>query len=327
MPNFYDVLGVSSDADDTEIKKAYRKLSLLHHPDRNQDSDTTEKFQEINEAFDTLSDPGKKNEYDMQLKFGNGPQGFHNMDHDMSDINNIFNMMFGGGGGGGFPGMPGGGGFGGMPGGVSFGGMPGVRIFHSGGGGGHGVNFHTEMFHSFNRPEPINQSIEITLEQSYHGCAVQINIDRINVLNNIQSTENEVFTLNIPKGIDNNEIIVIREKGHNINNQVKGEVRIKVNVKNSTEITRQGMDLHLSKKITLKESLCGFTFEFDHLNGKRICMNNNTGNNVIKPGSKKVINGLGMMKDETVGNMIIEFDVKFPDTMTDEQKESLRTIL
>jgi len=157
MPNFYDVLGVSSDADDTEIKKAYRKLSLLHHPDRNQDSDTTEKFQEINEAFDTLSDPGKKNEYDMQLKFGNGPQGFHNMDHDMSDINNIFNMMFGGGGGGGgFPGMPGGGGFGGMP---------GVRIFHSGGGGGHGVNFHTEMFHSFNRPEPICQSIKITLEQ------------------------------------------------------------------------------------------------------------------------------------------------------------------
>jgi DnaJ-class molecular chaperone len=317
MKNYYDVLGVQSDADELEIKKAFRKLSLLHHPDRNQDEDTTEKFQEINEAFDTLSDPGKKNEHDMQLKFGNGMgHGFHNMDNEMPDINNIFNMMFGGGGG--FPGMPGGGG--------GFHGMPGVRIFHSG-GGGNSVNFHSEIFHSFNRPEPICQSIEISLQQSYNGCSVELNIERINVLNNIQSKESDSFTLNIPKGIDNNEIIVIRDKGHNINNQIKGEVRIKVNIKNTTEFTRQGMDLHLIKKISLKESLCGFTFEFDHLNGKRISMNNNTGNNVIKPGSKKVINGLGFMKDSNIGNMIIEFDVKFPDTLTDEQKESLKTIL
>jgi len=313
MPNYYDVLGVSNDADESEIKKAFRKLSLLHHPDRNPDEDTTEKFQEINEAFDVLSDFSKRNDYDMQLKFGNGGQGFHHMDHEMHDINNIFNMMFNGG-------MPGGfGGFGGFGGGGG-----GVRIFHS---GGPGINIHTEMFHSFNRPEPINKTIDITLEQSYHGCSVEINIERINVLNNIKSTENETFTLNIPKGIDNDEIIVIRDKGHNINNQVKGEVRIKVNVKNSNEITRQGMDLYLNKTITLKESLCGFIFEFDHLNGKRICMNNNTGNNIIKPGSKKIINGLGMIKDDNIGNMVIEFDVKFPDTLTEKQKESLKNIL
>jgi DnaJ-class molecular chaperone len=313
MKNYYDVLGISSDSDESEIKKAFRKLSLLHHPDRNPDEDTTEKFQEINEAFDTLSDPGKRNQHDMELKFGNNG-GFNNMDDDLSNINNIFNMMFGGGGGGGFPGAGG------------FGGIPGVRIFHSS-GGGPGINIHTEMFHSFNRPEPICQNIEITMEQSYHGCNVEISLERFNILNNIRSTENEIFTLNIPKGIDNDEVIVIRDKGHNINNQIKGEVRIKVNIKNTTEFTRQGMDLHLSKKISLKESLCGFTFEFDHLNGKRICMNNNTGNNVIKPGSKKIINGLGIMRDNNVGNMIIEFDVKFPDMLTEEQKESLKNIL
>ena len=325
MTNFYDVLGVSKDADESEIKKAFRKLSLLHHPDRNPDEDTTGKFQEINEAFDTLSDPSKRNEYDMQLKFGNGS---NNMEQDMSDIHNIFNMMFGGGGGGfpGMPGMHGMHGMNGMPGGGGFGGIPGIRIFHSG-SGGPGINIHTEMFHSFNKPEPICKTIEITLEQSYHGCSLELKIQRVNVLNNIQSTETEVFNLNIPKGIDNDEIIVIRDKGHNINNQVKGEVRIKISIKNNTDFNRQGMDLYLNKKISLKESLCGFVFEFDHLNGKRICMNNNTGNNVIKPGSKKVINGLGMMKDDNVGNMIIEFDIKFPDTLTDEQKESLRTIL
>ena len=315
--NYYDVLGVSNDADDVEIKKAFRKLSLIHHPDRNQDEDTTEKFQEINEAFDILSDPNKRNQYDMELKFGN-----NEMDPNMSDINNIFNMMFGGGGGG-FPGMHG---MPGMPGGGGFPGMPGVRIFHSS-GGGPGINIHTQMFHSFNRPEPVCQTVEITIEQSYNGITIPVTIERWNHINNIRSSESEVLNLNIPKGIDDGETIVIENKGNNINNQVHSDARITMKVINKTEFTREGLDLHLSKKITLKESLCGFTFEFEHLNGKRICMNNITGNNIIKPGSKKIINGLGMSRNNNVGNLIIEFDVKFPDTLTDEQKETLKSIL
>jgi DnaJ-class molecular chaperone len=310
MPNFYDVLGVSKESDDGEIKKAFRKLSLQHHPDRNQGEDTTEKFQEINEAFETLSDPEKRQQYNMELQFGAG--GGNPFGGGEPDMNDIFNMMFGGGGGGGFPGM------GGFPGG---GGFPGVRIFHQ---GGPGINVQTQMFHSFGRPEPIQTTVEITLNQSYQGCTVPVEFERWNIINNVRSTEREVLNVNLPRGIDDGETIVIGDRGNNINNQARGEVRINIRIKNDSEFVRRGMDIYLTKKITLKDSLCGFTCEFDHLNGKRICMNNSTGNTVIKPNSKKVINGLGMVRENNTGNFIIEFDVQFPDTLTEEQRDLLR---
>ena len=57
--NPYEVLGVNENASETEIKKAYRSLSLKYHPDRNSDGNSTTKFQEINAAYETLSDPQK----------------------------------------------------------------------------------------------------------------------------------------------------------------------------------------------------------------------------------------------------------------------------
>ena len=320
MTNYYDVLGVSQDADETDIKKAFRKLSLQYHPDRNPDEDTTGKFQDINEAFETLSNPEKRNQHDMELKFGEGGgigHPFGGMDNDMADINNIFNMMFGGGGGGGgFPGMPGGGG--GIP------GMPGIRIFHSGGGG---PGMHAQFFHSFNRPEPIQKDVEITIEQSYHGCTVSVEVEKWTILNNERSSEKEILSIAIPKGIDHDDTIVMRDAGNNINNQVRGEIRITIKIKNSTDFVRRGLDLYLIKKISLKDSLCGFMYEFDHFNGKRICMNNVSGNNVIKPATKKIINGLGFTKENNTGNLVIEFEVEFPDTLNENQRELLKNIL
>jgi DnaJ-class molecular chaperone len=310
MSNHYEVLGISKDADDSDIKKAYRKLSLQYHPDRNPSDDANARFQEINEAFEVLSDPEKRNQYNMELQFGQrGPNPF---EHDMHDINNIFNMMFGGGGPGGNP-------FGGMP------GMPGVRIFH--GGGGPGINIQTQVFHSFSKPEPINVDINITIEQSYHGCTVPLKYDCWNVVNNVRSNETRSLQINLPKGVDDGETLLLQDQGNGINNQVRGDVRVTIRIQNSSEFTRKGMDLYLHKRVSLKDALCGFNFEFDHFNGKRICMNNATGNNVIKPNTKKVINGLGMVKDNGVGNLVVEFDVSFPESITDEQRETIKKIL
>jgi DnaJ-class molecular chaperone len=309
MPNYYDILGVSQDADENEIKKAYRKLSLQYHPDRNQDSDTTSKFQEINEAFEVLGDPNKKSQHDMELKFGHGGGGgMHfagGMDQDMGDINNIFNMMFGGGMGG-FPGMPG------------------VRIFHTSSGSGNGM--HTQFFHSFGRPETIEKTVEITMEQSYKGCNIDVIIDRWTILNNTRTTQSDKINIDIPAGIDNGESLILRERGNNIINQMVGDVKITILINNQTDFERKGMDLHIHMSLSLKEALCGFVFEFDHLNGKRICMNNMTNNNIIRPGSKKVINGLGMMRNGETGNLVIEFEIKFPESITDKQKTALNEI-
>jgi molecular chaperone DnaJ len=100
--DYYKILGVAKSADEKELKKAYRKLALKYHPDKNPSPEALEKFKEINEAYDCLSDSAKRQEYDRFGKAG----------AQMPEASGF-------GGQGGFSGgMPGGGMHGGMPGGM-----------------------------------------------------------------------------------------------------------------------------------------------------------------------------------------------------------------
>lgn len=105
--DFYEVLGLQKGASDEEIKKAFRKLAIKYHPDKNQgDKEAEEKFKEINEAYQVLSDPEKKARYDQygDADFGaNGYGGYNAEGFDFSDFGgfgDIFDSFFGGGGGG-----------------------------------------------------------------------------------------------------------------------------------------------------------------------------------------------------------------------------------
>ena len=159
--DFYDILGLSRGANESEIKKAYRKLAMKWHPDKNQDNKdfAEKKFKAVSEAYEVLSDPKKKDLYDQfgedGLKEGFGGGGGFNA----SNAEDIFAQFFGGGMGGGGPfggmgGMPGGG-FGGMPGGM--GGMPGGFGGMPGGGGQKNGFSHVEM------PPPV--AVEFTLDR------------------------------------------------------------------------------------------------------------------------------------------------------------------
>lgn len=100
--DYYDVLGIEKNATETEIKKAYRKLSMKYHPDKNKDHDATDKFKEIQEAYDVLSDTNKRSQYDQyghqDFNAGGFGQGGYGGFEDMnfSGFGDIFDNIFGG---------------------------------------------------------------------------------------------------------------------------------------------------------------------------------------------------------------------------------------
>ncbi len=101
--DYYEILGINKSADSSEIKRAFRKLAMKYHPDRNKEADAEDKFKEINEAYEVLSDETKRKQYDQfghaAFEQGGGASGFGGFNNgDFSDIfSDMFGGMFGGG--------------------------------------------------------------------------------------------------------------------------------------------------------------------------------------------------------------------------------------
>jgi len=315
--NFYNVLGISEKASQDEIKKAYRKLQMKWHPDKNHgNQEAINMTQKINEAYETLSDERKREEYDNPNPFSrmNSMGGHGGMEVPMDDI---LNMFFGGGGNpfGGFPGMPG------MPGMGQIPGMPpGARIHVF--NGGMPMNFHQAM----QKPTPIIKNLNVSMEQVLTGANIPLDIERWTMENGMKVHESETIYVSVPQGIDDGEIIVLRDKGNILSETSKGDVKLFIKVTNETLFKRSGLDLILEKNITLKESLCGFTFEIKYLNGKSYTLNNNKGN-IIPPEYKKVYPNMGLTRENHKGNMIIHFHVDFPEKLSSEQIDKLIEVL
>jgi DnaJ-class molecular chaperone len=335
MSTFYEALGVPETASQEDIKKAYRKLSLQYHPDRNGNSaESTAKFQSISAAYDVLGDEDKRRQHDMQTKMQNAGGG------GMQGGGMPFSFMpfhFSQGGGGGMPfGQPtsffttnGNGGefdpadllnF------VSsnfFGGGAGT-----GNGGGNGnVRFTMDnLKQRMAKPVPIVKTETIPLSKAYTGYNMPIEITRWIVENELKREETETIYLPIPAGVDNNEIIILRDKGHSLAENNKGDIKVFIKILNDTEFVRNGLDLVLNKTIGLKDALCGFAFDMTFVDGRTFKVNNNVGN-IITHNYNKVIAGLGMKREEHVGNLIIQFNVTFPDQLSAEQIEALQKIL
>ena len=316
MKDHYNVLGIKENAQESEIKKAYRSLSLKYHPDRNSSQEAKDKMTEINEAFEILGDSQSKQKYDHQRKFGNTGGGIP-MNHaasEFQDINNIFNMMFAGGN---------------TPFGNNFqtnannSGGPNIRVFHNGRPAN--FNFHSNMQH-IRKPSVIQKQVVISLEQCYNGCVVELNVSRTVEKNNESTIEEEDLYINIPKGINNKEIMTLHEKGNIIDSQL-GDIKITVIVENNTPYIRQGLDVILKENLTLKDALCGFSLEFTYLNGKKFALNNTDNYTLIKPGYKKVIPNMGITRDGKTGSFIVHFEVEFPNTLDKTIREKLAEIL
>lgn len=291
--NAYEILGVSNDCEQIDIKKSYRKLSLQYHPDRNESDEAKTKILEINDAYEKIGDVGSRKNYDQQ---SNNPLLNNNIP---DDVQNIFNMMFSGG--------------------MAMGG--GIHMFHGGGFPG----FNTEHF--FQKPIPIIKNLQLSFEEMYSGCTKTLEFERWRIINNEKHNENVSTTVKIPPGINDNEIILLQECGNIINEHMKGDIKIVIKIDNTTPFIRDGMNLFYTKKITLKESLCGLSFKITRLNGEDIILNTFKIPTVIFPSFVKTIPMMGINRDNQTGNLIIMFEIIFPDKLTIEQIETLRNTL
>ena len=116
---------------------------------------------------------------------------------------------------------------------------------------------------------------------------------------------------------------MLEKKGNALSDTNKGDIKIFVKVRNTTDFIRKGLDLTYHKIVSLKEALCGFTFDMEYLDERTFKIDNHNGV-VISPGFKKVIPGLGMTRGDHKGNLIIEFTVTFPERLTKEQINKIK---
>jgi curved DNA-binding protein len=274
---------------------------MKYHPDRNGgDAEMSKKTQFINEAYEILGDEEKRRQYDM----GGGNNDIMNE----VPIHEIFSALFGGGGGMRFM--------------NSQQHIPQVHIFQ---GQGQGHPFFQQHFFQ-ESVQPIHCQVKVDLSKITDSLSMEVEIERIVQLNDVIEHVFEKIKVAIPQGVEDKECIVLKDMGHVVQH-LKGDVLVTVNVHNDTIYQRERLDLVLEQTITFKESMCGFSRDLIHINGKGYTLNNSKGT-VMQDGQKRVIPTLGLRRNGEVGNLVIVFRVQSPPALlTDEQLEKLREIL
>jgi DnaJ-class molecular chaperone len=314
--DFYKILELTETASIDEIKKSYRRLSLLHHPDRNNNSpDSVAKFQKISDAYETIGDADKKRDYDMtrnnpfakMMGQGHGQPNFGQMDDLLASLFGMQQQGFNPFGQMHFAQGP-----------FAQGQGQNIRVFHN------GVPINITQNQN-QKPVPITSTIVIPIDKILTGTTVPLDIERWLMENGNKVFEHETVYIPVPKGMDEGEVIVLKDKGNVINDTCKGDVKVIIKIENNTEFQRSGLDLLLPKIITMKEALCGFTFELKYITGKTYTINNNTGN-IIPNGYKKIIPNMGFSRDDHTGNLVIVFEVKFPEKLSEEVIDALKKI-
>ncbi|TVU18095.1 hypothetical protein EJB05_34165 [Eragrostis curvula] len=321
--DYYKVLGVGRGATDDELKKAYRRLAMKYHPDKNPSPQADSLFKQVSEAYDVLSDPQKRAIYDQYgedgLKAGAPPpsasahaagHGTHGFRFNPRSAEEIFSEIFGGAFGGAVPRGPGGG----VP--HGFPGFGGVSVGETSSGVAQ------------RKAPPIERRLACSLEDLYKGATKKMKISR-DVLNATGKPTNveEILTIDIKPGWKKGTKITFPEKGNETRNVKPSDLVFIVEEREHPKFKRDGNDLIYTHKISLVEALTGFTVQLTTLDGRSLTI---PVKSVVSPTYEEVVQGEGMpitKEPSKKGNLRIKFQIKFPTNLTTDQKAGIQQLL
>jgi DnaJ-class molecular chaperone len=298
--DYYEVLGVSHGADDAEIKKAYRRLAKQHHPDVNKgNKDAEERFKEIQEAYDVLSDKDKRPRYDQfghagvdpRFQGAGGPQAWSSADGvpiDFENLGDIFDFAFTRGGG------------------ARGSGSVFERFFREQGGPRGATGTDTVP------AQDVEYPVMLTFDQAIRGTTLELRLSG--------ARGSETISVKIPPGVHEGQRIRIKGKG-NVNRRGAGDLYVVCNIKPHGYFRRVENDIYLEVPLTIVEAALGAKIDLPTLDGVRTV--------TIPPGtasgSRLRLAGLGVTdpKSGQRGDQYVVIKIVPPPIPTPEQRALL----
>ncbi len=292
--DFYKVLGVSKDASDDDIKKAYRKLARKYHPDVNKTKEAEEKFKDISEAYDVLSKKEDRQKYDAIRQFGMGGARFAGGSgaggFDASGFSDIFGSMFGQGAGG----NPNLNDIFSMFGGAEGQGAGGYGQQAYGNAGGYG-------YEEAPRPEngeDRNSKISLTLRQAVKGATVSLSVD------------GKKFKAHVPAGVKDGQKIKLAGKGKpGINGGKAGDLYLHVTVNPDSTFSMRGRDIVMNLPVTVGQAVAGGKVDAKDIDGNLVTFKVPAGSS---SGAEVKLAGLGVKRGNQPGDLIGRVQIMVP---------------
>jgi curved DNA-binding protein len=304
--DYYEILGVKKDSSTQDIKKAYRKLAMKYHPDRNKgDKEAEEKFKKISEAYAVLSDSEKRKQYDT---FGaSGFQQRYSQEDifrgfDLGDILKEFGL---GGMGGGFRSSGGQG-------------SPFETFFFQSGGPGTGrTSFRTSAQQPV-KGNDVTYELSVSLNEILNGSEKTISLRRENKTENV--------SVKIPKGIKSGQKLRLTGKGSpSPYGGPPGDLYLVIHEQPHPVFSRDGNNLIVEKHISFSKACLGSEISVNSLEGKELKVKVPAG---IQPHAKLRLKGHGLPAGKTGGrgDIYVKVTVDVPKTLTAEQKKLIKEL-
>ncbi|XP_033495584.1 dnaJ homolog subfamily B member 13 [Epinephelus lanceolatus] len=308
--DYYETLEINRNATDADIKKAYRRLALKFHPSSNRGPGSSEKFSQLGEAYDVLSDPRKKATYD---KFGE--EGLKGGIPPEFGSSGAWSSKY------------------------VYHGNPDKTFRQFFGGNNPFADFYTNdaplQFGSLQpgvvktQDSHIERDLHLSLDDLFHGCTKKIKISR-RVMNEdgyTSSIRDKLLTIDVRPGWKECTRITFPKEGDQGPNNIPADIVFIVRQKSHPLFVRQHNDLIYKARITLEMALTGFSVDVDTLDGRLLSI---PINDIVHPAYNKVVTGEGMPLSQDPshrGNLIVTFDIQFPEKLSAESKHLIKQAL